>query len=201
MPELADTDRVLAEPALTHSRPRVRRVVRIVAAATLIGYLAVDVAGRAIFPGEDYASAQPLRLSAIARPDGVGGLVEDAQVQRGSRMISTRELRPAILALVPRRCDCADRLRDAASDADGRGVPMYVVGSNGLRQANGLAAAAGKDVVPIVDRSGVLENRYHPGLYAMLLLVRRDGVVTEIVDGVPLDIDLGKRLPALLKTP
>jgi hypothetical protein len=54
--------------------------------------------------------------------------------------------------------------------------------------------------VPLVDDANTLSRAYDTGSDATLLLVRRDGVVTQIVDDLPAQIDLRKRLPALLES-
>lgn len=181
-------------------RPHARRVVQVVAAATLAGVLVTDVVGRAVFAGEHYAGPAPLLLAAEGRGSDTGGLVPVADLNPdGDGIVSSRDLRPAVLMLVPRECTCGQRLVDVASETEGSKVRLYVIGSNGQRQLSGLRGGGARDAVPLLDRGFVLMDRYQPGKHGTLLLIRADGVIAEIVDDVPLDIDLADRLPKLLE--
>jgi hypothetical protein len=175
--------------------------VLLVATATLAGFLAVDAIGAVALPGQEYAGAAPLRASARERTGRVGGLLSPATLHGRSGSMQSRDLRPAVVMLVQYPCECLARLKHVAVQADGSKVRVYVVGFHGRAQVDRLAQGAGRGVVPLVDAQDRLHQAYHRGPDAILLLVRRDGVVTEIVDGVPANMDLASRLPALLTVP
>lgn len=187
------------ETATALMRPPVRRVVQVVAAATLVGFLLVDVLGPHVYAGERFASARP--LSAPATNDGVGGLLPSAVLLRGSRKVDSRDLRPAVIVLVPTRCHCEDQIRHVVAHADGNLVRVYVVGVAERRQVDTLKARSGGDVVALLDPTKTLQTQYRPGPEGMVVFVRRDGVVTEIVDGINSQLDVRRLLPALLRTP
>lgn len=173
----------------------------LVAAATLAGFLAFDAIGTLVLPGQEYAAAARLHVAADGRSGTVGGLLPVAELHGRARSRSARELRPAVVMLVRYPCECFRQLVHVAAQASGSKVRVYVVGFNGRAQVDRLADSAGRGVVPLVDPLRTLDAVYHPGPRAMLLLVRRDGVVQEIVDGVPPNMELATRLPALLHLP
>ncbi|MEP7055140.1 MAG: hypothetical protein ABI912_07810 [Actinomycetota bacterium] len=182
------------------SRPRARRTVVVVAVATLLGFLAIDSVATALLPGQEYA--RPAALNATARRTGqVGDLLPAGALRGRDHGTRINDLRPAVLMIVRFPCECAARLEHVVAQADGSKVRVYVVGYSGRTQVDRLADAAGRGVVPLVDVHNVLSGVYHPGEAAILVLVRRDGIVTEIVDGVPTNMDLASRLPRLLEVP
>jgi hypothetical protein len=171
--------------------------------ATLLGIAALDGLASAVLPGQEYAAPMPINQSPrVARKTGtLGGLLPDGALRGRKHGTRLSDLRPAVLMLVQYPCECAARVEHVAAQADGSKVRVYVVGLHGREQVDRLADAAGRDVVPMVDVQDVLGRTYHPGPEAMLLLVRRDGVVTGIVDGVSPEMDLASRLPGLLRVP
>lgn len=193
----------MSDDAAPQARPMARRVVIVVAAATLLGFLAIDSVASVVLPGQQYAAPMPINQSPrAARKTGtLGGLLPDGALRGRTHGTRLSELRPAVLVLVQFPCECATLVTHVAAQADGSKVRVYVVGFHGREQVDRLADAAGLGVVPMVDVQSRLERAYHPGPGGMLLLVRGDGVVTEIVDGVPPNIELASRLPSLLHVP
>lgn len=182
--------------------PRVRRTVLMVAAATLAGFLAVVAISEVVLPGPPYAAAAPLAsVPGSQPPNAVGALLPAATLSGVDDDYEARDLRPAIILLVQFPCDCSGKVRQVATQADGRKVPVYLVGFRGRPQVDRLAKEIGFGVVPLVDELGVLDAAYSPTADATLLLVRRDGVVTRIVGGVYDEIELGPSLPSLLEVP
>jgi len=151
--------------------------------------------------GQQYAAAAPLSDQATAADGRIGGLLPDVTLRGRTGDRNSRELRPAVVMLVQNACDCLRRLRRVATEAHGSKSRVYVVGISGREQVDKLASFVGYGVVPLVDEHRALDRNYQPGADAMLLLVRRDGVVVEAANGVAPDIDLASRLPALLKVP
>lgn len=183
------------------SRPRPRRTVVAVAAATLGGFLVIDVVGAAVFPGEEYAAPAAIRPVPARRTGQVGGLVPRAELEGRSGQRNARDLRPAVLMLVPYPCDCLARLQHVVGQTDGSKVRLYLVGFTGRPQVDDLTQTTQGGAVPMVDRAGVLQRVYQPGPTGKLVLVRRDGVVTDIVDGVTTETDVRSRLGELLEVP
>jgi hypothetical protein len=191
---------VTVQAADAPKRPRARRSVLLVATATLLGFLAVEAAVVLVLPGQEYAAAAGLNEGAAARAGHVGGLLPVGIVRGRQHGKAVRDLRPAVILLVQYPCECAGRVKHVAAQADGEKVRVYLVGFHGRTQVDRLAEASGRNVVPLVDDANALSRAYDTGSDATLLLVRRDGVVTQIVDDLPAQIDLRKRLPALLES-
>jgi hypothetical protein len=175
--------------------------VLLVATATLLGFLAVQAADYLLLPGQEYAASARLDEPAAARVGQLGGLLPDGVLRGRQHDKAVRDLRPAVVLLVQYPCECAGRVQHVATQADGEKVRVYLVGFHGRTQVDRLAQAGGRNVVPLVDDANTLSRVYHTGSRATLLLVRRDGVVTEIVDDLPAKMDLRRRLPALLESP
>lgn len=138
--------------------------------------------------------AAPLALTAV--PDGaVGGLLPDVRLHGRVEDVAARELRPGVLMLVAPACDCVTSLRQVVAAAARLRLVTYVVAAGDSRdQAELLAAQAGGDVGPYADPSGALARAYRLHTAAALVLVRADGVVTQVVDAVGPSLQL---LPAL----
>lgn len=169
-----------------------------ISAASLAGLLLFDVLGPRIYAGERYAAPAPFLAQAAGAHGSIGRPLPDTMFTRGSRSVPARDLRPAVLMLVPRECGCTEAMRQVVAQADGSGIRVYVVGAGDRRQVNRIAAEARGDVVPLLDEAAMLQTTYATGLSATLLLVRRDGIVVEIIDTVDRDLPLRDRLPALL---
>lgn len=73
-------------------------------------------------PRQPVASAATLPV-----PGEVGGLLPDVTVRTTVGAMSARELRPALIALVPLHCDCIDLLKALAAQAGEIPVPLVVV--------------------------------------------------------------------------
>lgn len=192
---------VAADLTTYQSRPAVRSSVLLVAASTLAGFFAVSLAGSAVMPGEEYADKAALRPVADGPSGRVGTLLPDVDLSAKTHTVAATELRPAVLLLVSPGCDCIDRARHVAAQADGSGVRVYLVGAGSRGPIDRLAGRTGRGVTPLLDTDGRLRRALTVAGEAMLVLVRPDGVIAAIVDDVPADIDLGNRLRSLLRVP
>ncbi|MEO6713237.1 MAG: hypothetical protein ABIM89_07390 [Mycobacteriales bacterium] len=186
--------------APTLDRPPVRRAVQVIAAATLGGWLLVDVLGPGVFAGERFAPPGRFLVQPGWESGGVGGALPDTVLTRGSRSIPARDLRPAVLMLAKPGCNCVRAMRHVVAQSDGSGVRVYVIGVSG-REVHRIAAEARGDVVALVDETAAVYGHYASGSDATLLLVRRDGIVVGIIDQVDRDLPLRSQLPALLDSP
>ena len=92
----------------------------------------------------------------------LGGLLPDVAVRTGERTISIRDLRPALVALVPLECGCDRLLAQLASQADEVRVPLVVVAPASTDEE--IADLAGRmhrgRVIPVFDGAGRLAAAY-----------------------------------------
>jgi hypothetical protein len=142
----------------------------------------------------------PLPLAVTSVADGtVGGLVPDVTLRGRVRTSPSRDLRPGVLMLVAPSCDCVNALRQVVAEASRARLVTYVIeAGDSLRQAETLAAQAGGDVGPYADPAGTLAAAYRLRSPAALVLVRRDGVVTQVVPAVGPSLRLATALRALV---
>jgi hypothetical protein len=129
----------------------------------------------------------------------VGGLLPDATLRGRVTPQQARALRPGIVMLVAPECRCVTAVRQVVAEAARYGLVTYLVESGeSLRQVEVLAAQAGGDVGPFADPAGALARAYGLSSDAALVLVRADGVVTQVVGAVGPSLRLGTALRALL---
>jgi hypothetical protein len=142
---------------------------------------------------------EPVALDA-ARPVGaVGGLLPDVTVGSTGVDMRLRDVRPAVVAIVPARCDCLGVLESIAGQANEYHLPLIVVGSRGTDvQARALASAIRRGKTNTVyDEHGVLARTYAAS-GVTLLLVARDAVVTDVERDVTKTQRLEAQLTAML---
>ncbi|MDP9431861.1 MAG: hypothetical protein M3P91_03875 [Actinomycetota bacterium] len=134
--------------------------------------------------GDPPPQAAPLAVAAKASGEP-GGLLPDVPLHDGRTgdVGAARELRPAVLALVPRRCRCNEVINSVSGQAAEFDLPLYVVGSREPRQQLQVLASIIRQgqVRPMHDPSAALASAYQASGKLTLLLVRDDGVVTAIV--------------------
>jgi hypothetical protein len=133
-----------------------------------------------------------LPLAQVSAAAGTpGGLLPDVSVNAHGMRVSARELRPAVLALVPLECGCMQTLDELSRQAQEYQLSFYLVGDptqeQGLRRAtahigNGTAFVA-------VDGGHALAEAYRAAGLTVILL-HADGVVDE----VPHNVHAGARL-------
>lgn len=134
-----------------------------------------------------------------AAPGTVGGLLPDVALRGRYGVTPARQLRPAVLVLAAPACRCVEVVRQVVADATPRGVVTYVVQAGASADAAQLLAAqAGGDAGGFADPDGVLAATYRLRTDAALVLVRRDGVVTQVVAGVAPSLNLDSALRALV---
>ncbi len=150
------------------------------------------------------ASTQQPRPAPVAtdaaRPVGqVGGLLPDLRVGIIGTDMRLRDVRPAVLALVPPRCDCIGTLENVAGEANEYAVPLIIVGTKDTSvEAQALSSAIRRGRTNTVyDANGALATTYAAS-GVTLLLVARDATVTDIVRSVARDIRLEAQLSAML---
>ena len=103
---------------------------------------------------------------------------------------------------MPPSCSCLDGLKRVVTSAAEFGLITHLVeAGRDPAQVRGLAARAGGDLQPLIDPAGVLAAAYAATPTLTLLLLRADGVVTEIKRGVAPSLDLRPALQRLLTAP
>ncbi len=157
-------------------------VIAIMLAITLMGVALV-----VFIPHAVRQSLAPARL-ALAAPTTaagrVGGLVPDADLTttRGA-IVHARDLRPAVLALVPADCGCTVALKALIADAaaaDLLPVDLISTASQWMQLANLADQVGGKRVVQFRDMQSELIDGIRPrGL--TIVPVHTDGVIASIV--------------------
>lgn len=108
----------------------------------------------------------------------VGGLLPDVDVVVTGNATPIRELRPALLAVLPTGCDCAELVRALVRQTSEYSLRLILVTPRlGRDDASDLRSAALGRATFAVDAPGALARVY--GTHA-LVFVHADGVVTAI---------------------
>ncbi len=133
----------------------------------------------------------PVAAAPVARPGEVGGLLPDVTVRSGSVERSVREVRPALVALVPLHCRCNDLLGDLAAQADESAVPLVLVAP--ADQDAEVDALPGRlhrgRAIPVFDAAGELARTYAAS-GVTVLVVAPDATVTYLQRDVPAGVRL-----------
>ncbi|MGH3320397.1 MAG: hypothetical protein ACRDN9_09480 [Streptosporangiaceae bacterium] len=146
-------------------------------------------------------SKSPLARPLTARTGQVGGLLPDIRVRTGRRWTPLRVLRPAVLALVPEHCRCADAADTLTRQAGEIGVPVYFVAAGrSASRPDTLASTAAHGAHVIADPKRTLARTYDASGFTAIL-VRTDGIVRGVVRNVRADMRLEPRLSPLVESP
>jgi hypothetical protein len=128
--------------------------------------------------------AAPLAPASVGTTGEVGGLIPDVSVTTASgTQVSSRDPRPALVALVPIGCSCTEALIDLAAQADEVRVPLLAVAPQA--EDAEVAALAGQvhrgRVLPVYDAGGQLAATYGAEELTVLGLAQ-DGTVRFVLD-------------------
>lgn len=95
-------------------------------------------------------------------PGEVGGLLPDVTVRTSGGAINIRDVRPALVALVPLQCDCASLLSKLAAQAAEVRLPLVVVApANRDAEVDSLPGQTHNGTVePVFDLHGELAAAY-----------------------------------------
>jgi hypothetical protein len=138
----------------------------------------------------------PIASAAALPPPGeVGGVLPDVTLRTNAGAMSARDLRPALVALVPMHCDCTDLLKSLAAQAGEVTVPLVVVApANQDAEVDALPGQVHSGAAQAVfDLHGELAAAYAAS-GVTVLGVRPDATV----NFVQRDIESGVRLEAWL---
>lgn len=188
---------------LSDRRAARRRRLTITASLVLISMAGVAVSGAvgAWIVGPHAAPPAAAPLASVAPPPGqIGGLLPEATLENAGTPVSSRSLRPVVMALVPPECpECPELLGSIAPSVGSFGVSLVAVGGPGqAAQLADLRSTVGTARLSIVSDPGdVLRSTY--GLTGVtLLLVRDDGVVVDVVRHPAPDVHLESALVELV---
>ena len=134
----------------------------------------------------------PLASPAVT-PGTAGGLLPD--VVLGNAPV--RSLRPAVLFLVGTGCACVTEVRQVVAAAAPLRLTTYVV-APGAGDAQRIAAQSGGRAAGFADPGGALAAAYGVRHNVTLVLVRADGVVSQVVPAVAPSLRLDPALRALV---
>ena len=188
---------------LSDRRAARRRRLTITASVVLISMAGVAVSGAvgAWIVGPHAAPPPAAPLADVAPlPGQIGGLLPEATLDDAGTPVSSRSLRPVVLALVPPDCpECPALLESIAPSVGSFGVSLVAVG--GPDQAVQLddlrSAVDAAQLSTLRDPGEVLRSTY--GLTGVtLLLVRDDGVVVDVVRHPTTDVHLESALVELV---
>lgn len=159
--------------------------------------------------GQPKTQPAPVRMAVASAPraevGAVGGLLPDVSVRTSTGDVPIRDLRPALVALVPSHCECTDLLAGLAAQADEVPVPLVVVAPTA--QDAEVDALDGQlhrgHVQPVFDADGALARTYAAS-GVTVVLVGADATVRHLQTDVTADVrfelflqQLGKPLPTL----
>jgi hypothetical protein len=142
----------------------------------------------------------PVATDPVAAVGEINGLLPDATVRTRGGETSIRDLRPALVALVPAPCRCTELLGRLAAQADEVSLPLVVVAP--VLQDAEVDALNGQlhrgHVIPAFDADGRLADTYSAsGVTA--LLVGADATVRHVRTDVTPDVRFEMFLQQLSK--
>ena len=136
-----------------------------------------------------------------APPGSVGGLVPQVTLYGGRAQAPSRDLRPALLVLLPPRLSTVAGSRDTVSQIAAQAeefqlATVLIAGPGDSGSAEALAETARRRgvVTSLEDRAGVLAKTYGKGPDPLLLTVTRDGRLAH----APFRFHQGDRIEPLL---
>jgi hypothetical protein len=196
--ELRDARRHRLTRRLTASRLWRRGATPVAVTATALGLAAVVFAVLTL--GDPGVGHRALPASVATAPQAatgeVNGLLPDLTVRAASgEARSVRDLRPALVALLPLHCDCAALVDSLAGQAETVGAPLVAVAPAGVDAE--VAALPGRthsgQVTAYFDSAHALADVYS-AVGVTLLVVAPDATVRY----VRYDVHTGAHVEALL---
>ena len=157
-----------------------------VPAAVVVGSLAVAGAVMAILTlGHPHRVPTPPRdpvaTAPVGAPGQLDGLLPDVTLRTLAGAVAARDLRPALVALVPLQCNCTTLLRGLAAQAHEVGLPVVAVAPRGQdAEIDAVAGSVHSGVLrPAFDLRGELRDAYD-AVGVTVLGLRADATVSFI---------------------
>jgi hypothetical protein len=152
------------------------------------------------------ASGRPVAVQPTAGPGQIGGVLPGGQIVVPGHRRQLIDLRPALILVVPRNCRCESTVNELSRQAHEYRIGLYLVADQRditvpaeerAKEMRDLAGAARYGVAIVAeDAKAVLATTYQAsGLTAVL--VRADGVVDDVLRGLPAQPRLETRLEQL----
>lgn len=152
------------------------------------------------------ATGRPVADRPSARPGQIGGVLPDAQIVVPGHRRRLIDLRPAVILVIPPNCRCGATVNEVSRQAHEYAIGLYLVADQrgGTvpaeerdKEMRDLAGAARYGVAIVAeDAAAVLATTYQAsGLTAVL--VHADGVVDDVLRGLPPQPRLEQRLQHL----
>lgn len=153
------------------------------------------------------ATGRPIADRPSARPGQIGGVLPDGLVVVPGHRKRLIDLRPAVILIVPPSCRCESTVNELSRQAHEYRIGLYLVADQRgaatvsaeqrTKEMRDLAGAARYGVAIVAeDTKAVLATSYQAtGLTAVL--VHADGVVDDVLRGVPPQPRLERRLEQL----
>ena len=165
--------------------------------AVAVGSLTVAAAVFSILTlGHPRSVAGPPRApvasaAGLPAPGDVDGLLPDVTVRTSGGAMSVRDLRPALIALVPLRCNCTALMSSLAAQAAEVGVHLVVVApANQDAEVDSLAGRVHSGtVLPVFDLHAELQSAY-AATGVTVVGVRSDATVNFVQRSVGTDVRL-----------
>jgi hypothetical protein len=137
----------------------------------IVVLLAVAMLGATISLASPHVARSPTEPVSLTladpgvRPGLEGGLVPDVQLTGSAGRSSARDLRPAVLALLPASCGCTGALGSLVLQAESEGLMVFVVSrpaqsAEAAQLTMRLSGNEGADVRAMVDPQGALSDAY-----------------------------------------
>ncbi len=140
----------------------------------------------------------PLKLATpAALPGATGGLLPDATLTSDTGATSARDLRPGVVGIVTKGCDCGPAVDALARRAATNALPLYLVGTSAQRDdLDKLLAVSPPNVHALIDGGGAFTAAYAPkGL--TVVPVHADGVTAAAIRDFTPQTSLGPVLASL----
>ncbi len=156
-------------------------------AGAVFAILTLGHPGRDLGPPRAPVASAP----ALPPPGEVGGLLPNVSVRTSLGAMAARDLRPALVALVPLHCNCTDLLKTLAAQAGEVRVPLVVVApANQDAEVDALSGQVHSGAAETVfDLHGALAAAYDATGVTVLGL-RPDATVSFVQRDVGADVRL-----------
>ena len=175
----------------------------------LAGTLLTMFTARRVVPPATQTTSEPQAVDPSPAASQPSGQLPPARVMVDGAASSLRQLKPAVLMLIPVGCRCAWLTRKLAAQASAASIKVYFAGvsTRSAEQARDLAQQARRNRATrkfahlLTDRQGALASTYQPqpgGLTA--ILVYPDGSVSRVYRAPEPTTQLGTEIRELGST-